>query len=57
MTVDFGFSIVKELLDVGRERFINIKGRHSILDTFMDVGHALEVTICVANQLENDSYC
>ena len=30
---------------------------HGISDIFMDVIHTLEMTICVVNQLKNDSYC
>ena len=55
--VNFDFSILKKLRDVGHERLININGRHGILDIFMDVSHTLEMTICVVNQLKNDSYC
>ena len=35
----------------------NIKGRHGVLDIFMDVSHTLEMSICVVNQLKNDSNC
>ena len=38
------------------KKLINIIGRHGILDIFMDVSHTLEMTICVVNQLKNDSY-
>ena len=55
--VNFDFSIMKKLWDVGHENLINIIGRHGILDTFMDFSHTLDVTICVVNQLKNDSYC
>ena len=55
--VNFDFSIMKKLWDVGHEKLINKIGRHGILDTFMDVSHSLEMTICVVNQLKNDSYC
>ena len=55
--VNFDFSIMKKLWDVGHEKLINIIGRHAILDTLMDVSHNLEMTICVVNQLKNDSYC
>ena len=48
---------MKKLLDVANEKLINIKGRHGVLDMFMDVSHTLEMTICVVNQLKNDSYC
>ena len=49
--------IMKKLWDVGHEKLINIIGRHGILDIFMIVSHTLEMTICVVNQLKNDSYC
>ena len=52
--VNFDFSIMKKLRDLGHEKLI---GRHGILDIFMDVSHTLEMTICVVNQLKNDSYC
>ena len=39
------------------KKLINIIGRHGILDIFMDVSNTLEMTICVVNQLKNDSYC
>ena len=55
--VTFDFSIMKKLWDVGHEKLINIIGRHGIFDIFMDVSHILEMTICVVNQLKNDSYC
>ena len=55
--VSFDFSILKKLWDVAHEKLINIIGRHGILDIFMDVSHTLEMTICVVNQLKNDSYC
>ena len=55
--VNFDFSIMKKLWDVGHEKLINIIGRHGILDTFMSVSHTLEMPICVVNQLKNDSYC
>ena len=55
--MNFDFSIMKKLWDIGHEKMINIVDRHGILDTFMDVSHTLEMTICVVNQLENDSYC
>ena len=45
--VNFDFSIMKKLWDVGHEKLINIIGKHGILDTFMDVSHTLEMTICV----------
>ena len=48
---------MKKLWDGGHEKLINIIGRHGILDIFMDVSHTLEMTICVVNQLKNDSYC
>ena len=51
--VNFDFSIKKKLWDVGHEKLINIIGRHGILD----ISHTLETTICVVNQLKNDSYC
>ena len=54
--VNFDFSIMKKLWDVGHEKLIYILGRHGILDIFMDVSYALEMTICVVNQLKNDSY-
>ena len=54
--VNFDFSIMKKLWDVAHEKLINIKGRHGILDMFMDVSHTLEMAICVVNQLKNDSY-
>ena len=34
-----------------------ILGYALVLDIFMDVGHTLEMAICVVNQLKNDSYC
>ena len=55
--VNFDFSIMEKLWDVGHEKLINIIGRHGILDIFMDVSHTLEMTFCVVNQLKNDSYC
>ena len=55
--VTFDFYIIKKLWDVGHEKLLNIIGRHGILYTFMDVSHTLEMTICVVNQLKNDSYC
>ena len=55
--VNFDFSIMKKLCDVGYEKLINIIVRHGILNIFMDVSHTLEITICVVNQLKNDSYC
>ena len=54
--VNFDFSIMKKLWDVGHEKLINILGRHGILDVLMDVSHTLEMIICVVNQLKNDSY-
>ena len=50
------FSIMKKLLDVAHEKLINIKGRHGVLDMFLDISHILEMAICVVNQLKNDSY-
>ena len=55
--VNFDFFIMKKLWDVGHEKSINIIGRHGILDIFMDVSHILKMTLCVVNQLKNDSYC
>ena len=55
--MNFDFSIMKKLWDVGHEKLINIIGGHGILDIFMDVSHTLEMTICIVNQLKNDSYC
>ena len=55
--MNFDFSIMKKLWDVAHEKFNNIKGRHGVLDMFMDVSHILEMTIYVVNQLKNDSYC
>ena len=55
--VNFDFSIMKNLWDLAHEKLINIIGRHGILDIFMDVSHTLEMTICVVNQLKNNSYC
>ena len=55
--VNFDFYIMKKLWDVGHEKLINIIGRHGILDNLMDVSHTLDMTICVVNQLKNDSYC
>ena len=52
----FDFSIMKKLWDVGREKLINIIGRHGILDIFLIVSHTPEMTICVVNQLKNNSY-
>ena len=54
--VNFDFSIMKKLWDVGHEKLINIIGRHCISDIFMDVSRTLEMTIC-DHQLKNDSYC
>ena len=54
--VNFDFSIMKKLWDVDHEKLINIIRKHGILDIFMDVSHNLEMTICVVNQLKNDSY-
>ena len=45
--VNFDFSIMKKLWDVGHEKLINIIGRHGILDLFMDVSHTLDITICI----------
>ena len=42
---------MKKLGDVAHEKLINIKGRHGVLDKFMDVGHTLEMAIFVENQL------
>ena len=55
--VNFDFSIMNKLLDVAHGKVINIIGRHGILDILIDVSHTLEMTICVVNQLKNDSYC
>ena len=55
--MNFDLSIMKKLWDVAHEKLINIKGRHGVLDMFMDVSHTLEMAICVVNQLKNDSYC
>ena len=49
--VNFDFS------GVAHEKLINIKGRHGVLDIFMNVSHTIEMAICVVNQLKNDSYC
>ena len=54
--LNFDFSIMKKLWEEGYEKLIDIIGRNGILDIFMDVGHTLEMTICVVNQLKNDSY-
>ena len=54
--MNFDFSIMKKMWDVGHEKLINIIGRHGILDIFIDVSHTLEMTICVVNQLKNDNY-
>ena len=51
--VNFDFSIMKKLWDVAHEKLINIKGRHGILDMFMDVSHTLEMAICVVNQIKS----
>ena len=51
------FFIMKKLWDVAHEKLINIKGRHGILDMFMDVSHTQKLAICVVNQLKNDSNC
>ena len=48
---------MKKLLDVAHGKLIIIMGRHGILDIFMDISHTLEMTICVVNQLKNNSYC
>ena len=42
---------MKELLDVAHGKLIDIEGRYAILDQY------LWMTICVVNQLKNDSYC
>ena len=55
--VNLDFSIMKKLWDLAHEKLNNIIGRHGILDIFMDVSITLEMTICVVNQLKNDSYC
>ena len=56
--VNFDFSIMKKWWDVGHEKLNDIIGRRGILDTFIDaVSYTLEMTICVVNQLKNDSYC
>ena len=55
--VSFDFSNMKKLWHVDHEKLITIIGRHGILYIFMDVSHALEMTICIVNQLKNDSYC
>ena len=55
--VNFDFSTMKNLWDVGHEKLINMIGRHGILDIFMVVSHTLEMTIFIVNQLKNDSYC
>ena len=55
--MNFDFSIMKKSWDLAHEKFINIIGRHGILDIFMDVSNTLEMTICVVDQLKNDSYC
>ena len=54
--MNFDFSIMKRLWDVGHQKLIGRIGRHGILDIFMDVSHTLEMTICLVNQLKNDSY-
>ena len=54
---NFDFSIMKKLWDLPHEKLINIKGRHDVLDMFMDVSHTLEMAICAVNQVKNDSYC
>ena len=46
---------MKKLWDVGHEKLIDLKGRHGILDMFMDVSHTLEMAISVVNQPKNDS--
>ena len=54
--VNFDFSIMKKILDVAHGKLINIIGRHfgSIL---IDVSQSCpSMTICVVNQLKNDSY-
>ena len=55
--VNFDFFIMKKLWNVGHEKLNNKKGRHGILDIFKDGSHTLDMTICVVNQLKNDSYC
>ena len=52
--MNFDFSIMKKIWVVSHEKLINIKGRHGILDMFMEVSHTQEMTICVVNQLKND---
>jgi hypothetical protein len=54
--VNFDFSIMKGLWSVAHEKLIDLEGRHGVLDMFMDVGHTLEVAICVVGRLKNDSY-
>ena len=55
--MNFDFSIIKKLWDVAHEKLINIKGRHGILDIFMNVSHTLEMAICVVNQLLLGTVC
>ena len=56
--MNFDFFYYEKILDVAHGKLINIIGRHGNLDQlFMDVSHTLEMTICVVNQLKNDSYC
>ena len=54
--VNIDFSIMKKLWDVGHEKLINLLGM-AFWNIFMDVSHTLDITICVANQLKNDSNC
>ena len=43
---------MKKLLDEAHEKLINVKGRHGVLDIFMDVSHTLNMTFRVVNQLK-----
>ena len=47
--MNFHFSIMNKLWDIVHEKLINIKGRHGILDMFMDVSQTLKMAICVVN--------
>ena len=44
--MNFDFSIMKKLWDLAHEKLINIKGRHGVLDMFMDVSQ-LSKTIAI----------
>ena len=55
--MNFDFSIMKIFLDVAHGKLINIIGRHGTLDQYLWMSVMPLMTICVVNQLKNDSYC